>query len=256
MGEESKCPVDHTQRATWMQKITGKTENGNDSGKEPSNMQEACPVDHSARSRWLSSVSVESQAGQTASQQTVEAVEIEGCNSDKLSSVAPSSNVDLPTERETSSIPRTSTRDHWVYPLQKQFFDAMKRKEWNPAAADMKTVVPIHNHVNELAWRHILNWERAHVTEAQRQCGGISLTSFKGDSKKMTPRAWVKLTLFGQEPPFDRHDWTVDRCGTEVPYVIDFYSSEAAGGVFVDVRPKIQSWEGAKLRLGRALGWN
>lgn len=26
--------------------------------------------------------------------------------------------------------------------------------------------------------------------------------------------------------PFDRHDWTVDRCGKEVRYIIDYYSVE------------------------------
>ena len=25
--------------------------------------------------------------------------------------------------------------------------------------------------------------------------------------------------------PFDRHDWTVDRCGKEVRYIIDYYST-------------------------------
>mgnify|MGYP002379614640 CR=1 FL=1 len=30
--------------------------------------------------------------------------------------------------------------------------------------------------------------------------------------------------------PFDRHDWIVDRCGTEVRYVIDFYQGEVPQG--------------------------
>lgn len=30
--------------------------------------------------------------------------------------------------------------------------------------------------------------------------------------------------------PFDRHDWYVDRCGTEVRYVIDFYFHEDKAG--------------------------
>lgn len=45
--------------------------------------------------------------------------------------------------------------------------------------------------------------------------------------------------------PFDRHDWIVDRCGTEVRYVIDFYQGEVPQGdshqappsaFFLDVR--------------------
>lgn len=30
--------------------------------------------------------------------------------------------------------------------------------------------------------------------------------------------------------PFDRHDWTVDRCGKEVRYVIDFYFYDDKAG--------------------------
>ena len=32
------------------------------------------------------------------------------------------------------------------------------------------------------------------------------------------------FNMIGIDLPFDRHDWTVDRCGTEVKYVIDYYS--------------------------------
>lgn len=231
------CPVDHSKRGEWMEKMKSNPETEKIS---------ACPVDHSSRAKWLESVSVSATAP--------EAIEVkEGCTSESLGDPKYTTNTDLPTEREVSSIPRTDTRSNWIYPSQKQFYEAMKRKNWNPEAEDMQSVVPIHNSVNELAWNHILNWERTFVQDMQKKCGGISLTSFRGDLKNLTPRAWVKLTLLGYEKPFDRHDWTVDRCGVEVPYVIDFYGSET--GVFVDVRPKLNSWEGVKLRLGRALGW-
>lgn len=217
--------------------------------QESTDAAQACPVDHSARARWMESVTVSSKGAP-------EAIEAEGCSSDKFKEETPiEGNSLLPLEREISSIPRTDTRTNWIYPSQKQFFEAMKRKQWNPEANDMLTVVPIHNHVNELAWRHILNWERGNLATSEQKCGGISLTSFKGDLKKLTPRAWIKANILGQEKPFDRHDWTVDRCGVEVPYVLDFYSEGTKGGVFVDVRPKINSWEGLKLRVGRALGW-
>lgn len=248
MGDEPKCPVDHSTRATWMEKLTGKKPSQPEAPAADlaANLQEKCPVDHTARARWMESVTV----------QPAEAVEEDGCSLARLGAEPKySTPVELPTDREILSIPRTDALSNWVYPSQKQFFEAMKRKKWNPEAADMETVVPIHNHVNELAWRHIQNWERAYLEESRQKCGGISLTSFKGDSKKLTPRAWIKLTVFNYEKPFDRHDWTVDRCGVQVPYVIDFYSSGEKGGVFVDVRPKVQSWEGVKLRLGRALGW-
>lgn len=31
--------------------------------------------------------------------------------------------------------------------------------------------------------------------------------------------------------PFDRHDWTVNRCGKEVEYIIDYYSVGGCGNV-------------------------
>lgn len=238
---QDKCPVDHTKRGEWLSKMSGSS--------EPE--QPGCPVDHSVRSKWLGSVSVAT----TNAPEAIETTQDKSCDSSKLSEPAQSStNLILPTEREISSIPRTNTQSNWIYPSQKQFYDAMKRKNWNPAADDMQTVVPIHNHVNELAWRNIMNWERTHIEESKQQCGGISLTSFKGDSTKLTPRAWFKTYILGLDRPFDRHDWVVSRCGVEVPYVIDFYGA-GANGVIVDVRPKLTSWEGVKLRLGRALGW-
>lgn len=40
------------------------------------------------------------------------------------------------------------------------FFEAMKRKGYSSDAKEMKTVVPIHNAVNERAWKEIREWER------------------------------------------------------------------------------------------------
>jgi len=74
--------------------------------------------------------------------------------------------------------------------------------------------------------------------------------------------------LWGYARPFDRHDWVVERCGVRVEYVIDFYAGKpvaAAGGgkrgekagmpsFYLDVRPKLNSWEGWRMRVGRAVG--
>lgn len=50
----------------------------------------------------------------------------------------------------------------------------------------------------------------------------------------------------------------MDRCGTKVRYVIDFYTGRAAGpsGVsfYLDVRPALDGWEGVKMRLESAFG--
>ena len=200
----------------------------------------------------------------------------------------------LSTDREVSSIPRAqaanaerqdlnsaeaaalptpanSERDtghdrdtgNWIYPSQEMFFAAMKRKGHSPTASDMSTIVPIHNAVNERAWADIEKWEHGRGSE---ECGGPRLVSFSGDSKALTPRARWNTWILGYERPFDRHDWVVERChdGKRVEYVIDFYSGKDGGGergglgmplsFYLDVRPKLNSWEGVKTRMGSAVG--
>lgn len=49
---------------------------------------------------------------------------------------------------------------NWIYPSEQMFFDAMKRKNFDPEATDMKSIVPIHNAVNEQAWKEIKKWEK------------------------------------------------------------------------------------------------
>ena len=67
----------------------------------------------------------------------------------------------------------------------------------------MKTVVPIHNAVNERAWSEILEWKREEEVQrmfvsqtlSNRRCGGPRLVSFKGDSTKLSPRARMNTWL-------------------------------------------------------------
>jgi cytochrome c heme-lyase len=75
----------------------------------------------------------------------------------------PGQAIPLHTAREISSIPtaqQSGDSKYWIYPSEQMFFDAMRRKNWNPNEIDMKTVVPIHNAVNERAWSQILEWEK------------------------------------------------------------------------------------------------
>jgi hypothetical protein len=65
-------------------------------------------------------------------------------------------------------------------------------------------------------------------------------------------------TKYRYKPPFDRHDWTIDRCGQQVEYIIDFYGGK--GGMkdgkvsfYLDVRPKL-TVEGGKMRIRRWIG--
>ncbi|KAG7891307.1 hypothetical protein KL935_004581 [Ogataea polymorpha] len=281
--DQPKCPVDHGAREKWLAKAKQIERARNTPSQEPaapqsfisrllwapsvsapiapsqstkppghpqttSHVSETCPVDHEARKTWLT-------AGKTTF--APEAVEQDRtCSSDDVDSPKPIVvDVDLPEEREVSSIPRTGAQSNWIYPSQKQFFNAMRRKDWNPDAGDMKTIVPIHNMVNERAWAYILMWERGQGGE---KCGGVQLTSFKGDSKKITPRARIRNLIFGADLPFDRHDWIIDRCGKRVDYVIDFYSTPPANegdpAFYLDVRPKLNTLEGCRLRLFKALG--
>lgn len=133
----------------------------------------------------------------------------------------------------------------------------MKRKGHpNPNPQDMSSIVPIHNAVNERAWEQIQQWEKGWGSE---RCGGPKLLSFAGDSKKLTPKAYWNVYVMGYKKPFDRHDWVVDRCGTPVEYVIDFYKGKEMHGVplafYLDVRPKVNGWEGLKMRVARMLGF-
>lgn len=227
---------------------------GYDRPQIPTEEASACPVSPEARNAWI-------QAGRAQQKpllaKTVTGVTeaVESCSSDTVGDLADdNSTVNLPDERQVSSIPRTGESSNWVYPSEKQFFKAMKRKQWDPEVDDMKTVVPLHNMVNEVAWRYILNWEQG---QGGDECGGIKLTSFKGNAKQVTPRAFVGHYVFGRDLPFDRHDWTIDRCGKKVDYVIDFYSVPASADnpdptFFLDVRPKLNSIEGWRLRIARA----
>lgn len=215
-----------------------------------------CPVSEEARNVWLA-------AGRKAAERRA-VKQNEECSSDSLSdmenpALGPNEaplNADLSNKREISSIPRTGKDENWVYPSQQQFFRAMKRKQWEPEAQDMKAVVPLHNMVNEVAWNYIKYWEQGQGGE---KCGGIKLTSFKGNSHKLTPRAFLGHYIFGKDLPFDRHDWTIDRCGKRVDYVIDFYSkmpdkdsSSTEPTFFLDVRPKLNTFEGVRLRVVKA----
>ncbi|KAM5539025.1 hypothetical protein V8D89_007248 [Ganoderma adspersum] len=216
-----KCPVDHRALAS-------------------SSSADKCPVDHTQRSSWTSSIlSRQSQDGHGAAELP-------------NTPLPPPS---LPLERETSSIPRVDG-ENWVYPSQAQFYAAMARKNHNPRESDMKVVVPIHNAVNERAWGEIMKWE---TRQGGDKCGGVRLVSFKGRPNDRSPRAWF-YSLLGYSPPFDRHDWVVDRCGVRTRYVIDFYSGHTGGPVsknlsfFLDVRPALDSWDGIRLRTERFWG--
>jgi len=116
----------------------------------------------------------------------------------------------------------------------------------------MDAVVAIHNNMNELTWKKVLDWEKLHCDT----CENPRLIRFVGRPDELTPKAALRYYLGLAPRPFDRHDWTVDRCGTEVRYVIDYYDVPEAHGkdrlpqldeegavpsIWVDVRPALDS---------------
>ncbi|KAI1375976.1 cytochrome c and c1 heme-lyase [Hypoxylon crocopeplum] len=212
---------------------------------------ESCPVDHKAREVWMEQASraapapsaptsqPSSSTSSSSSSWTSYLPRIPFFSSGNTSASSPNHHQQQPksplgTDREISTIPRSSKPDetarpanteqetgadklsgNWIYPSEKMFFEAMKRKGHDPHAADMRTVVPIHNAVNERAWAEIKEWEEPYVKNSS--CDGPRLHSFSGLSTHMSPKARIN-TLLGYQAPFDRHDWVIDRCGTQVDY--------------------------------------
>lgn len=160
--------------------------------------------------------------------------------SDQLQSDAPEN---LSGDRETSSIPRTdeSSSSKWIYPSPKMFYNALKRKGKETDPSDIPVMVEVHNFLNEQVWHQIEHWESLHAPKCP---AGPTLKRFLGRPDDLSPKAWFYHRVYGGQRPFDRHDWTVDRCGKEVRYVIDYYggTAEEGQGVFhVDVRPALDS---------------
>ncbi|KAI0113617.1 cytochrome c/c1 heme-lyase [Nemania sp. FL0031] len=271
-ADAESCPVDHNAREVWMQQARAASETTSTSTSTSQRQGSLSPSSTSSSwSSYLPRIPFLSSA------------------TSKPSTLQPAPSGSLGVDREVSTIPRTSilptrpTSDHaapgggirgpanneqetgadgatgnWIYPSERMFFDAMKRKGHDPRAADMRTVVPIHNAVNEKAWAEIKAWEGPWIQGSS--CDGPRLHSFSGLSTQMSPKARLN-TLLGYQAPFDRHDWVVDRCGREIEYVIDFYAGRPIGSAsdgklsfYLDVRPKLNSWEGIKMRAFRAAG--
>ncbi len=145
----------------------------------------------------------------------------------------------LETGRVKSSIPKgggTEAGETWTYPSEQMFFNALKRKGKGEDAQeeDMPTIIAIHNNMNERTWNKVMEFEKTFHCE---ECPDPKLLKFLGRPDDLSMKARVK-TWLGWPMPFDRHDWTVDRCGTEVRYIIDYYHDDDQDG---DVKPHLRS---------------
>jgi cytochrome c heme-lyase len=159
----TKCPVDHTTPAPACPVEHNQDNNQQNSPKD------SCPVDHTSRSTWSRFLSSTPNPAVLATS--------------------------LSLDREVSSIPKPND-GNWVYPSEAQFYAAMARKNHNPQPPDMKTIVPIHNAVNERAWVEIMKWESGRGGET---CGGVQLVNFKGRPNDRSPKARLN-TLLGYVP--------------------------------------------------------
>ncbi|KAJ3497024.1 hypothetical protein NLG97_g2218 [Lecanicillium saksenae] len=265
MGADA-CPVDHKSREAWLEHARAAE------ASKAAAAAKQCPIDHTAQaasssqSSWTSRLTSLLWSSPAAAAPGAQAQRNPhgGLDTDRVISTIPRSAGDpsaCPVDHGSSANPANheiesgadEASGNWVYPSEKMFFDAMKRKGYDARVADMKTVVPIHNAVNERAWKEIKEWEAPYL--AKSQCGGPKLESFANKNDRMTPTARLN-TILGFTAPFDRHDWVIDRCGVKVEYVIDFYAGRPGGSTpgpsfYLDVRPKLNSWEGVKMRAMR-----
>jgi len=204
---------------------------------------------------------------------------------------------DLPLSRETSTIPK-GDGSLWEYPSPQQMYNAMLRKGYTDTPTDaVESMVAVHNFLNEGAWAEIMGWERRFsqgLVEGYKICKrgeenanqtlGTAddpfdtttwtakdvpppkLLRFTGRPTEPTPKSqvlqwlgWAFPGKYASPPPFDRHDWFVQRCGDkgceEVRYVIDYYEGEPEPTgepvFYLDVRPAIDGPRGAAERVVR-----
>jgi cytochrome c heme-lyase len=288
--DTGKCPVDHGTRQIWLQQHSG---HSNDQPIHPPKIPEVSDISpnpsgpgRAKLQRPLSADREVSGIPRALASQPTSNTEWSSltARSTLNSSVPPAtaSHTSPPnSETETGHDPATG---NWIYPSERQFYDALIRKNNIPASAtsarelatSVASIIPIHNAVNERAWAEILEWEKNAPTSdpGSQSCGGPRLYSFRGlgtEERFLSPRARFNGWM-GYQRPFDRHDWVVQRCGGErVEYVIDFYqgksiypaSSTASGltdtstgklSFYLDVRPKLNSVEGWQMRFSRFWG--
>jgi len=165
----------------------------------------------------------------------------------------PGQRIPLSTQRVISSIPRgddnednkeldqqqTKVPAHqptnsskWQYPSEQQFYNAMRKKGYQPPIESIPSVLQIHNAVNERSWTQICKWEKEiHDNDNPK------LVKFVGRPKDISPKAWLNSRLFMTQEPFDRHDWYIQDnhegeggVGEPRRYVIDFYEGKEKTG--------------------------
>lgn len=165
----------------------------------------------------------------------------------------------------------------WEYPSPQQFYNALVKKGWETPEENVEMMVLIHNFLNERAWQEIVEWEKVAGTDVSK----IQLARFTGRPGTLSPKArlqgylaWLFPSKYSQEPPFDRHDWIVQRPppapadsveppseaelkARQIRYIIDYYEApsetdEDEATFNLDVRPALDSFDAIRLRAKKA----
>ncbi|KAF7586771.1 hypothetical protein BBP40_008364 [Aspergillus hancockii] len=274
-AQAGTCPVDHKTREVWLQQhnALGGAPHPlpSDDGEPKAKSQRPLSVDREVSS-------IPRAFDQPFKQSAPEAA---AAPASPYSASAVSHGTPSNAESETGHDEKSG---NWIYPSERQFFEALMRKGNTPTSATSPTelatsvasIIPIHNAVNERAWQQILEWENKapRSDPGSKKCGGPKLYAFRGlgvDPQFLSPRARFN-NLLGYQLPFDRHDWVVERCdGERIEYVIDFYQGKSSGSnigpaglaanagpgklsFYLDVRPKLNTFEGCRMRFGRYTG--
>lgn len=279
-SETESCPVDSKTREIWLQQAKAQREQQ----KQQSSPSPPAPTPAAKPSQPTFASTTAAQSQECSSDRISQAPD-----TDAVRVALGKSTRTLSQEREISTIPRAamghpatattpsnseqetgqSASGNWIYPSETQFFNAVMRKATTSTspqdlASSISSIIPIHNAVNERAWHLIKEWEG----DSSKACGGPKLLSFSGlGAGALSPKAKWNTTVMGAREPFDRHDWIVERCGgQQVEYIIDFYQGKEREDAppkrraqelnfYLDVRPKLNSFEGWKMRIERQFGW-
>lgn len=154
--------------------------------------------------------------------------------------------ISLSNEREESSIPRQNndnSQDKWQYPSQRMFYNALQRKGKGVEKEGIEGMLMIHNAINEKVWEELCDLEGILNPSPCKP----SLVKFQGKPNQLSPTAFFHSKIRGGHPPFDRHDWIIDRCGKgKRRYVIDYYGGstfDSDPATFsVHIRPAIDDF--------------
>ena len=71
----------------------------------------------------------------------------------------------LSTEPVHSIIPKGGDEpdsETWVFPSPQRYYNAMKKKGWNPQEEEVPYIVSIHNAINEKCWQGVMKYEKFH----------------------------------------------------------------------------------------------